>query len=361
MKLIRRPENPYSSSAVEIEDRNGKSLGHVPAVFAESISPMIDFGLAQIEEARLSYLLRLSERSKRCRKAIAYVTVKLQLEKPVIEKNSTAVCFLHGSRQFDWLQKLDVIYTRIPPEKAELIFELYNRMQDEFKPDINNTDYCILDGIAEETAAARMKRRSRINPAEVFRTSYADDVLLEDILAKKIVVKNPRFEMKEAIEAHKLKQAAGGPDVIRLDSGQMSSAANHSVSNGTDEDFEEDTPVMSDLIAYALVLTYEEPKRYGKIRVYLEEGIGEADNQKALQQIFRKYAADEEEYCWRNYCRINGREFTRIERGIHRIKWYDIAEIFRYEDFDFDFSDPDVVSILGSGKFLDMADLSYGS
>lgn len=82
VNLTREPSNPYDSNAIAVVASDGGSLGNLPSQVSEFLAPLLDGGFASIRDVRISYLLPLSQRGGRAKKAILYVTFNIEMDIP---------------------------------------------------------------------------------------------------------------------------------------------------------------------------------------------------------------------------------------------------------------------------------------
>lgn len=299
VRLVRESHNQYSSNTIAVTTTGGESLGNLPAQVSEPLSPLLDAGYATLGDARISYLLPLSKRGGRARKAILYVTFDVKLNMPDYPEDGCTICFLGGDQVRCWAQKLEVLRCKMLREDAVLIFEIYNRMHDEYNPAENETFYCGLENLAEEVTAARAKMRREMIPGLVYGPTGFDEIEGQD---------------------------------------------------GYDGEG-------SRFYRFAMYLIKTEPDRYGRIKEYIENVADPEEDDWAFQAIFRSDAYEEESFYWTDYARVSERDFNDYSGGYNH--WYDVAELFGAE-LPVDIYDPDVVTIFGTDDFLAFADLSYG-
>lgn len=299
VNLTREPSNPYDSNAIAVVASDGGSLGNLPSQVSEFLAPLLDGGFASIRDVRISYLLPLSQRGSRAKKAILYVTFNIELDIPAYPSDSCVVCFLGGDQVRCWAQRLEVLRCRMTQEEAMLIFEIYNRMHDEYNPTQNDTFYCGLENLADEVSAAREKMRQEMKPGLDYDSTDFDEI-----------------EDQDAYDGE----------------GSL-------------------------FYRFAMSRIKAEPERYGRIEKYIHSISEPEEDDWAFQDIFRSDAFEKEVFYWTDYARVSEKEFDDYSGGYNH--WYDIAELFGAE-FPIDLSDPEVVTIFGTGKFLAFADLSYG-
>lgn len=304
VNLTREPSNQYDSNAIAVTAPDGVALGNLPSNVSEFLAPLLDGGFASVSDARISYLLPLSQRGGRAKKAILYIQFTVGLHMPAYPADTCVVCLLGGDQVGCWAQKLEVLRCDMTPEEAKLIFELYNRVHDEYDPAQNDTFYCGLENLAEEVTAAREKMRREMVPGLDYSPAEPDEGEDED-----------------------------------------------------EGDWDEDGEEGSDFYRFAMERVQAEPERYGRIEKYIREISDFEEDDQAFKALFISSAFEKEIFYWTDYARVSEKEFDDYSVGYNH--WYDIAELFG-ADFPIDFSDPEVVSIFGTNAFLALADLSYG-
>ena len=102
----------------------------------------------------------------------------------------------------------------------------------------------------------------------------------------------------------------------------------------------------------------QEPKRYGNLLKYfsadeLTNGYIE------FKELFDNSILDEETYYWVEQTRVEEPEYEKA-CGEWMNHWYEVMEAFEGSELPIDLSDTEVVSILGTDRFIAFADLSYG-
>lgn len=80
----------------------------------------------------------------------------------------SVICLLQGDQTKCWTQKLQIVYSALPLEEAELVFEIYNIAHGEYAKaasDDFDTSYSGLFGLDDEIVAARkqMKHNTKVN------------------------------------------------------------------------------------------------------------------------------------------------------------------------------------------------------
>ncbi len=126
------------------------------------------------------------------------------------------VAYLSGDQTRTWIQEVNVKYCSIPLEEAKLLFEIYNRINDEYNPEYNDTSYLGLDNLEEEVIVARNKRRSECLPnLDYSKIEYHDHIeeFMELInsdryssIKKYIGEDEDYFSLKDILDQHVVKQ-----------------------------------------------------------------------------------------------------------------------------------------------------------
>ena len=104
------------------------------------------------------------------------------------------VAFVGGDQTRTWIQELNVWYCSIPVEEAKLLFEIHNRMYDEYNDEKNDTSYLGLDNLEEEVILARKKmRENKEENVDYSEIAYNEEDKYSGYL--KAIDKNPdRYE-----------------------------------------------------------------------------------------------------------------------------------------------------------------------
>ncbi len=78
--LIRRDEaNQFNSNNFSVHKLNGEDIGNLPADLCNALAALYDKGYAQFESAEVSYIERLSERSRYARQGILFLEICIKL------------------------------------------------------------------------------------------------------------------------------------------------------------------------------------------------------------------------------------------------------------------------------------------
>lgn len=80
LKIVREKENPFNSNNFMIMNGRNESLGNMPAELCNVIGPLYDAGFLEILSSTVSYLERISERSRYARQGVMFVYLKMRLK-----------------------------------------------------------------------------------------------------------------------------------------------------------------------------------------------------------------------------------------------------------------------------------------
>lgn len=154
LKLANLNENPVARTLT------GTDVGNIPAYSA--LTELLGAGDAELISVTVEKVIPGRLRTDGGRKGIVEICIEARL-KEVNHKNAKCiVCKLGGAQTNEWIQKLEVNYLDMEVETAKLIFEIYNRIINEYDDNKNNLDNVGLDNMADEMAEARhMMRQSK--------------------------------------------------------------------------------------------------------------------------------------------------------------------------------------------------------
>ena len=79
VQLVREPSNPFNENNIMILSQQGESLGNLSAGLCNVIAPLADLGYAVIKDAHVSYLERISERSRYAKQGVLFVEFQIAL------------------------------------------------------------------------------------------------------------------------------------------------------------------------------------------------------------------------------------------------------------------------------------------
>ena len=156
LHLVREPQNEKDDQNISVRNKNGESLGNLPTHANRLLAPVMDQQLAKKITAKVCEVVPLSKRGSRAKKAILKLEITLELPGVVC----STVCKLGGDQVNIWAQHLTVHYCTLPTKQLKLLFEAYNRYNNEYEKldkGENDTSYAGLDNLEEEIRAARAK------------------------------------------------------------------------------------------------------------------------------------------------------------------------------------------------------------
>ncbi len=111
---------------------------------------------------------------------------------------------------------------------------------------------------------------------------------------------------------------------------------------------------------YTLKIVEIEPDRYGHLVQYIEDDPEEVEFESEFKYIFYNKEIHSNEYYWLDQTRVSPEEWESDSPNVY-YHWYEVLELYSTEeDLPFDLEDDEIVSIFGFGRFLALADLSYG-
>lgn len=337
--VVRDKDNEYSSLNLDVFNENNESLGKISARVCEVISPLLDKNLLKIIDAKVSHVEPLSKRGPRCRKALLFVSLCLEINAGLksiesTNENSCIVCLI-GEAQTKYLaQEIKVMKCEIPLEIAKKIFELHNRYHREY----TNNDFSYIDSknIVEEVSNARKKMRAQMQ----------DDLSYEQEISKKEF----RDYIEEMIE-REAERYKGVKDyisyIIKRDEEQKERTYEE---NEISEDYDDE--MMGE--NYEDLINDEVEVEEYRCPIYLEE-------------IFEEHAIKKETYYLLNQCRVSEIEWMTkledwaIEEEIESDDyWYSVIELYNSEEsLPFDMKDNGIIRVFGLNKFEALADLSH--
>lgn len=96
--------------------------------------------------------------------------------------------------------------------------------------------------------------------------------------------------------------------------------------------------------------------RYGSLEKYFDED--QLDSKFDLQELNYRPVEKSQTCYWIDLTRVTESQYERYANELHHV--YNVAELFAPDEFPIDPDDPDTVSVFGTGKFVALADLSYG-
>ena len=63
-----------------INSEKGESLGNLSAVLCDVIAPLFDLGYVIIDEARVSYVERIKDRSRYAKQGVLFIEIRLRFQ-----------------------------------------------------------------------------------------------------------------------------------------------------------------------------------------------------------------------------------------------------------------------------------------
>ena len=78
--IVREPGNIYNSNNFMINSEKGESLGNLSAVLCDVIAPLFDPGYVIIDEAHVSYVERIKERSRYAKQGVLFIEIRLRFQ-----------------------------------------------------------------------------------------------------------------------------------------------------------------------------------------------------------------------------------------------------------------------------------------
>ena len=163
--VVRDKENEYSDLNLAVFNKNNESLGKISARVCEVISPLLDKGFLKIIDTKVSHVEPLSQRGPRCKKALLFVSLCLEINEELksIEsnkENSCIVCLIDEAKTKLLAQLITVMRCEIPLEIAKKIFEIHNRFLKEYTN--NDLSYLKTKDFIEEVVDGREKMRAQM-------------------------------------------------------------------------------------------------------------------------------------------------------------------------------------------------------
>lgn len=174
----REPNNKYNNLNLSVLNDNNESLGNLSVDVCNVLSPLLDKKIAIIDSSKAIYVEPLSKRSSKCKKSL--LTIKLQIHFEELEtglNKGSIICILGGDQTRIWAQELSVIKCSIPLQEAKLLFEIYNRFNDEYNNE--NLDYFGLDNLCDEVTYARERMKLEKLKDFSYEKIYESDNFLE--------------------------------------------------------------------------------------------------------------------------------------------------------------------------------------
>ncbi len=79
VKIIREHGNAFNGNNFAINSETGASLGYLPAELCNALAPLYDAGCAAVSAATVSYIEKLSQRSRYAKQGILFVELIIKL------------------------------------------------------------------------------------------------------------------------------------------------------------------------------------------------------------------------------------------------------------------------------------------
>lgn len=80
VKVLRDPDNPYNPNNFTIANEFGENLGNLPAELCNALAPLIDSGIAEFIDTRVSYLEKILERSRYAKQGVLFLRIEIALK-----------------------------------------------------------------------------------------------------------------------------------------------------------------------------------------------------------------------------------------------------------------------------------------
>ncbi len=155
-KLKLRTEDDGTFTVV---DNNGIEIG---SLWAYSAGDVIRNDDCEDIQVIVTKVVPKSQRGKRAKKSLVEVTLQLKLKKIEREGVGSIICFVGGDQTRTWYQKIEVFFSKLPISVAEKLFEIYNRENNEYDLNNDDTGYIGLDNLTDEVISNREKIRSNM-------------------------------------------------------------------------------------------------------------------------------------------------------------------------------------------------------
>ena len=160
---------------LEVFTLDGQSLGELTHG-GDFILDVLNEGTGEVTGAKVSYVVPVSKRGPRAKKAELYIDVDLKRTDGEAAPGSDAedakaigdgcvVYHLEGDQTNIWVQKLTVMHLNMSLKRAKGLFELYNRYNDEYakaaQGDAADTGYAGLSNLVDEIREARRRMNAQ--------------------------------------------------------------------------------------------------------------------------------------------------------------------------------------------------------
>lgn len=78
--ILRDATNPFNSNNFAVSDSNGMSLGNLPAPLCNALAPLYDAGCVSVASTTVSYIEKISQRSRYAKQGVLFVELVLELK-----------------------------------------------------------------------------------------------------------------------------------------------------------------------------------------------------------------------------------------------------------------------------------------
>ena len=78
IKLVREPNNPFNENNIMILSEKEENLGNLSAELCNAISPLLDPGYLTVEDAHVSYVERIRDRSRYAKQGVLFIEIHLR-------------------------------------------------------------------------------------------------------------------------------------------------------------------------------------------------------------------------------------------------------------------------------------------
>lgn len=80
VRIVRERNNAFNSNNFEITTIGNASLGYLPADLCNALAPLYDAGCADIISTRISYIERISQRSRYARQGVLFIEIVIKFK-----------------------------------------------------------------------------------------------------------------------------------------------------------------------------------------------------------------------------------------------------------------------------------------
>lgn len=172
----------FTEDETIVSTADGRKIGHISSYVCNQLAILVGAGEAQVIDPKASFVKPLSQRPPRSKVPLLHISFDVKLKEETQHHLKThgdgcILCCLGGDHQRIWAQKLEVMHLSLPLEQAKLVFELYNRIHDEYL-NPQEPGYAGLDDLDKEILAARKKMQASMVKGLSYKAPDADE---EDI------------------------------------------------------------------------------------------------------------------------------------------------------------------------------------